>query len=198
MARDEPEKTKAKPPTGPPVPRRPRTFWLIAVAASVIGLVALGVIMNTIKNRTGETKTTARSESSNQVDGGGKIVEHDRSKNAPPSSAINTTDSFGAKPPTPPSRPDRMPPAGSARLIKRVVPEGVWMVDGDQLIKEGLGDGGFVFGDEGWSDTTLASRRARSQALAFCALISALVKGKPIRWTRGSLAASTPSNEGGE
>ena len=85
--------------------RRPLAFWVIAIAASLFGLVALGVIIVTIK-----TKITVPDVSSIPVDRDGKIVEHDLSKNGPASNAKPTADASGAKPQTPTAAPERIPP----------------------------------------------------------------------------------------
>jgi len=95
--------------------RRARTFWLIAIASSLFGLVALGVIIITIK-----TKITVPDVSSIPVDRDGKIVEHAPSKSGTASIDKPTGGSPEAKPRTPPAAPKRIPPPGPARLATRV------------------------------------------------------------------------------
>ncbi len=66
-------------PAYPPVvaePRRPRPLWLIAIAASLFGLVALGAIMITIKTRNSETKSTAPDNVSTKTGRDDGVVEH--------------------------------------------------------------------------------------------------------------------------
>jgi hypothetical protein len=65
------------------------------------------------------------------------------------------------RPPVPPASPNRIPPSGPARLATRVS-GGLWTVEGDQLIKEGLGHGEVIFGDQGWSDYDLTFEGRKS------------------------------------
>ncbi len=128
--------------------RRAHAIWPIAIAASLFGSVALGVIVVTIK-----TKIAVPDVSSIPVDPDGKIAEHGLSKNGPASGAKPTADASGAKIETPTAAPKRTPPVGPARLAQ--LSGGPWAVDGDQLVKEGLGGGLVRFGGESWSDYDL-------------------------------------------
>ena len=57
------------------------------------------------------------------------------------------------EPPVPTAATHLIPPAG---LLRRAEFEtGSWIVDGDQLIKEGLGHGQVAFGDKDWTDYDL-------------------------------------------
>jgi hypothetical protein len=139
----------------PPFPARRGRPWPKIIAVAVLGVLVLGVsiitISITINSKYGETRTTVPGDSSNQVDRGGKLVEHDPSKNGRASNANKTEESSRTKPQTPSATPDRIPPAGPARLARRVGGD-LWTVEGDQLIKERPGLGGVNFGDRGWTD----------------------------------------------
>jgi formylglycine-generating enzyme len=69
-------------------------------------------------------------------------------------------DSSGIKPPTTSVTSHRIPPAGPARCA--ISARGLWTVDGDQLVKEGLGFGGVSFGDIGWTDYDLTFEARKS------------------------------------
>ena len=59
-----------------PVRRLPWPSRPVAIAASFFGLIALGVIIITIKGRNGDTKITASDDSSFKVETPEVIVEH--------------------------------------------------------------------------------------------------------------------------
>jgi TIR domain len=133
---------------------RPLAFWLVAVAASFIGLIALGVTMVAIKRSNGESKTSDSGNSSNEVSGG-KTAGRDPATSAPASSAGKASDSSGTNPPISLARRGRIPPEGPARVAANVA-GGAWTVEGDELInKDTVGMVVVRFGDDGWSDYDL-------------------------------------------
>jgi hypothetical protein len=157
-----PVHTEVKPGIDPTESRGPLAFWLVALAASLIGLVALGVSMIAIKRSNGESKTSVTGGSSNQVDGGGKTAGHARSTSALATSAGKTSDSSGTNPPNSLARQDRIPPEGPARVAKNVS-GGAWTVEGDELIRNDIvGMNAVRFGDDGWSDYDLTFEASKS------------------------------------
>jgi hypothetical protein len=184
---NEPAKTEAIPPIGPAdaIQLRPRrAFWPIAIAASLFGLVVLGVVMIAIKTRNGETKTTVAGDSSNQVGVDRKILEHDAPKTGPATIANTAADSAGPTPSVSNASPTRIPPAGPARVAQNNA--GEWTVDGDQLVKEGMGRGEVVFGDQGWTDYDLTFE-ARQTAGAGLGAIFRERDGKHYSLTLGGI-----------
>ena len=81
-------------------------------------------------------------------------------------------------PPAPP--PNRIPPAGPARR-GRYVSGTLWTVEGDQLVKEGLGRGTVEFGDVGWSDYDLTFEMRKAQGLTVSVSRFAWLRGNCIR-----------------
>jgi serine/threonine protein kinase len=63
--------------------------------------------------------------------------------------------------PAPPGLQARFPPVGPVRSARWMIGDG-WSVEGDQVIKEGLGDGSFGFGDPDWSDYDLTFQALKS------------------------------------
>ncbi len=96
--RSRPAESKPAPAEGPV--RRPPWIWPAIIAASILGLVALGVIIITIRGRNGETKITARDDTSFKVETPVVVVEHTPSnKNSPSEAAANSKDGTPSAPP---------------------------------------------------------------------------------------------------
>ena len=95
-------------PPDPPEEHWPRAFWLMAVAASLISLVAMGAIMFAIKAgnawRDQEQEHGPPAMRLTRATGAGRTVEHDASKKNPASNANGIADTAGAKSPIPPGR----------------------------------------------------------------------------------------------
>jgi serine/threonine protein kinase len=144
--------------------RPPRALWPIAIAASLFGLIALGVIIITIKTRNSETRITIPDGASSQVER--KIVAYDPSKNGPARDGNLAGNSSRAKPPISPPLPNRIPPAGPAR---RGEPrKGLWTIEGDELIRrDRLGGARIAFGDRSWTDYDLTFEALPSAGLGF-------------------------------
>jgi serine/threonine protein kinase len=137
--------------------RPPWRSWPVIAAASLFGFLALGVIVVTIRSRSGETRVTLPDDQAAKVEVDGVTVEHTPPKGLPaaaggvgasPTSEGEAGNSLVGEPPVPPAR---VPPAGPERLA-RFVRGGLWTVEGNQLIKEGLGDGWVGFGNPDWTD----------------------------------------------
>jgi peptidylprolyl isomerase len=97
---DEPARTKANPPVEPAdatESRQPRASWPIAVAVSVIGLVALAVIMVTIQTRNGETRTTVSGDASTKA---GRAESRPGPLDSPPGSERQNRVQTPSTPPT--------------------------------------------------------------------------------------------------
>ncbi len=127
-------------PTAEPEPKtvaERRGLWAgpIAIAASLCGAVAPSLIIITINSKSGETKIT--------VDNRPKV------------------ESASAKSQSGPVAANRIPPAGPARRALSVK-GALWSVEGDELVKEGLGRGTVTFGDVDWSDYDLTFEARKS------------------------------------
>ena len=133
VAGEEPAGAKAIPHTEPADPRRPRASWPIAVAASVIGLVALGVIMITFKSRNGETRSAVHDNASTTAGRDDGVVSTpvrasvDNSPRPPAETSPETRPAVakrrGGSPKRPADEPSRMPAADSLQ------PGSVWVAE---------------------------------------------------------------------
>jgi peptidylprolyl isomerase len=96
MTGDEPARTGAKVRAEPVESRRPSAIRQIAIAASVIGLVALGIYMTAIGTGNGETKTAVPDDASAKDGRDDGVAQHKRPGDAVGSSN-NATERPGQK-----------------------------------------------------------------------------------------------------
>ncbi len=87
--------------------------------------------------------------------------EHRELGGMPQLNADRTADPVGAKPRTPTTSPERIPPAGPARRAL-FVKGAAWTVEGDQLVREGLGFGEVGLGQKDWTDYDLTFEALKS------------------------------------
>ncbi len=92
-----------------------RSFWPIAVSASLIVLVALGVIVLTFRARNSAAKTTVPLDPSPKPGLDGNIAGPNSPNNDPPINTKSIADSSGENKQRPPSVSNRTPPPGPAR-----------------------------------------------------------------------------------
>jgi hypothetical protein len=147
---------------------QPRTRWLIAIGASVYGLAALILIIVAVKwwwPTAPEPPKVA--DSPGPADRSRQL----RSNRRGPSAGATPTSSSAGFTPIPASGRARLPiaalpqvripPAGPAHRAKFVV-GALWTIEGDQLVKQGLGDGWVMFGDPDWTDYDLTFHALKS------------------------------------
>jgi hypothetical protein len=174
--------------------RRPRTLALIAAAASLFGLVALVAIVIAIKSKGGEAKTTNADDSADQVGSGGTSGGQARSDNGPARHANMPGGSLGAKPPIRLGQPNLIPPAGPLRRALAVVGAS-WSVDGDQLVKQGVGRGWVVFGDDEWTEYDFTFEALKSAGPAGFGATFAASKGRRLQRDSYGLEIGGPNGK---
>jgi hypothetical protein len=160
-----------------------RAIWLTSIVASVIGLAALVAIWIAVMLRGQRATESPRlsdrprpADPSKQFGKPRSSFEGTQPKLSsaePKPSAFlagprPTASSAGTKPTIPSPPTDRIPPAGPARRAMSISGAG-WSVEGDQLVKEGLGIGRVEFGDDEWTDYDLACEVRKSAGIGWFA-----------------------------
>jgi hypothetical protein len=128
----------------------------IAGAACLLGPVTLIVMIARVPTSTPrpESLTPARAvdDSHSQAEKGELIAEPEPSKHYPTTPSIAPAASSVSSPGLTPRQPTLVPPVGPERN-GHISRGSDWTVDGDQLVKEGLGTGWAGFGNPEWTIT---------------------------------------------
>ena len=96
--------------------------------------------------------------------------------------------------PPPATSPARVPPAGPVRTGS--VRGDVWKVEGDELIREGQGDGWVGFGDPDWTDYDLTYEAVELRPSWFRWQLPAAAMVSLMGWPSAGLMANTTSTDG--
>lgn len=116
-----------------PEQRPPWKKWPIALAASLFGLIALGVIIITIKSKNGETKITAPDDKALKVEKDGFIVEHKPGGGSPTSAkdSENPEKNLGTSPSAASSPSNSELVTNSVGMKLKLIPAGEFVMGAD-------------------------------------------------------------------
>ncbi len=196
---------KSLDPAAAPETGRSRSPWLMVLAASLFGIVTLVALIVTLQARNGKSKGEVVDSSSGQAVREGRRAALDR-----PRVANKRADPPRANPQAPVSPPERIPPAGPARLatVRTVRGPSDWIVEGDQVFQVGQGHGVIWLGDPGWTDydfTFEACKTESSGGIGLAYRGTTFPDGKAIKgyvlWLAGSVGPNhhlgfwTPTKE---